>query len=196
MKRFALISTIFTILCVSAFGQENTINRIPVVGKDINQEQLSTYNSGVWFSAELLGGYSAHLSGDNMGVTEVDVTVGYRFNEYIKLGIGVGVRYYIDQKDLRRHHSAWGMPIFLGARGNIIPGKYRKCVPYWGFEIGTSIRDGVMFRPTVGLHIGEPRQAFTIGVSYMGQNIASSNILGENKNSFTSFFCLRLGYEF
>ena len=69
------------------------------------------------------------------------------------------------------------MPIFAALRGNMIPVLYR-VVPYWGLDFGGSIRDGVMLQPTIGIKVGEPRQAFTLGFSYMEQNIATSDAPG------------------
>lgn len=199
MKKYLLIISAVVLGAASVSAQENKVNRIPEKGHDVNQEQYTDYDRGFWIAAEALGGYSAHLEGHNMGVAEIDVTAGYRFNEFLKVGAGLGARYYIDQKNLRRHSSNWGMPIYLSARGNMMYGKYRKVVPWWGFDLGGSVRDGFMMRPTVGIRIGEPRQAFTLGFSYMGQNIGCWKIEegGTVKaDKFTSFFCLRLGYEF
>ncbi|MBD5206928.1 MAG: hypothetical protein HDS79_01455 [Bacteroidales bacterium] len=183
-----------TALCVNA--QENRVNRIPEVTPDSNQTRYEEFDKGFWWSAEALGGYSTRIYGHNMGMAELDVTAGYRFSEYIKVGLGLGARYYINQDHVRRYSSAWGMPIFVAARGNFVPGKYRFVTPYWGMEFGGSVRDGVMLRPTIGLHIGDPRSAFTIGLSYMGQSLATYNFEGHDATHFTSFFCLRLGYEF
>jgi hypothetical protein len=56
-----------------------------------------------------------------------------------------------------------------------------------------------MIRPTIGLRIGEPRSAFILGLSYMGQSIKSFEIVKNekvNKEKFASFFTIKLGYEF
>lgn len=196
MKRAFLFIFTVAIIFMAGASQENVVTRIPTVGIDVNQEQNTTYRKGFWIAAEALGGYSSHLSGHNFGVGEIDVTAGYRFNQFLKVGAGIGARMYINQKNARRHSSIWGMPLFVAARGNMIPDEYRKVVPYWGFEFGGSIRDGVMIRPTLGIRIGEPRQAFTLGVSYMGQNIACYDVDKHNNNRFTNFFCLRAGFEF
>ena len=191
-----IIVLLFLVTFLGAFSQNNQIKRIPTVGKDVNQEIFTEYDMGFWLAAEFLGGYSSHLSGHNMGVGELDLTVGYRINQFLKFGIGLGARSYINQKNLRRHSSSWGMPVYAAARGNMIPGFYRRIVPYWSMDIGGSIRDGFMFRPSVGMRIGKPRQAFTLAFSYMGQNIASNNTSGEKTEKFTSFFCIRLGFEY
>lgn len=195
MKKL-LLALVVAVGALQMSGQENQIKRIPGVGSDPNQSQYTTYERGVWLAAEVLGGYSCHFSSHNMAVAEVDMTVGYRINEFFKLGVGTGVRRHAWQHDLRSGNLAWGMPIFATVRGNLMPGLYRRTVPYYGIEVGGSIKDGFMIRPSVGVRIGEPRQAFTLALSYMGQDIKSYSESREKSYRYTSFVCLRLGYEF
>lgn len=161
------------------------------------------YETGFWFSAEALGGYSANVSKGkhNTPFAEVDVYAGYRINEFARVGLGLGGRYYFDPDYLRRVSHNWAMPIMFNVRGNFIPQEYRTVVPYYSVDIGSSITDGFMFRPTIGIRCGERRSAFLLGVTYMMQNMRG---LKENKETLewdnatlqTSFFALRLGYEF
>lgn len=195
MKRLTAFMAALVLIC-TASAQENEIRRIPQYSNDTEQNDYSTYESGFWMAAEALGGVSCHFSGSNLGLAEADVTAGYRFNQYIKVGAGIGARYYINQGHMRRTSIKWGMPLFVTARGNFISSTYRTCVPYWGVEVGGSIRDGFMWRPTLGLRFGEPRGAFTLGLSYMGQDLATLNNKGEKTTKYTNFICLRLGYEF
>lgn len=180
----------------SLFAQDNVVKRIPKVGHDSEQQNYATMDQGFWMSAEALGAMSCHLEGSNMGLAEVDVTAGYRISQYLKLGVGVGARYYINQDGHRRSSIKWGMPVFATVRGNFISSNYRTVVPYWGLEAGASIRDGMMVRPTIGVRIGEVRNAFTIGISYMGQELAILDKNGEKAEKYTNFVCIRLGYEF
>lgn len=198
MKRIALIAATLALTCV-AFAQDNEIRRIPGVGSDSNQISLSTLESGFWMGAELLGGSTLNLKTHNMGFTEADVVAGYRFNQYIKVGAGIGFRYYINQGCLRRPDIKWGFPLFVTARGNIIGSTYRRVVPYWGVEAGGTIQDGLFFRPTIGLRVGEIRHAFTVGLSYMCQNITQHKVVEDYTTKtykYMSFLSLRLGYEF
>ena len=190
----SFIAVIFVSL--SVFAQNNQINRIPTVGTDHEQKQFLLMQKGFWGAIEAMTGISTHFSGHNMGLAEIDVTAGYMFNQFFRIGGGLGARYYIDQGDLRRHKSAWGLPIYASARGNMMSNIYRRTIPYWDITIGGSLKDGFFFRPTLGLKIGEPRQAFIIGLSYMGQEIASCNYIGRKCERYTSFFCLRLGFEY
>ena len=167
-------------------------------------------DNGFWFSAEAIGGYSANVSDDmiNTPFAEIDLYVGYRINEFVRVGLGMGPRYYFMPKDgkeiLRRRESNWSMPIMLNLRGNFIPQDYRTVVPYYSLDIGGAVTDGFMLRPTIGIRCGERRSAFLLGISYMLQNMRGWGIkYDENGVGYrakvdhaTSFFALRLGYEF
>lgn len=151
-------------------------------------------NTGFWCAAELGEAVSVNLSRRNYTFTELDFVGGYRMSEFLRFGLGLGARFYNDNSS-RYSKVAWGMPIYATVRGNVIPGKYRDVVPYYSFDMGGSVRDGFMIRPGLGIRIGQKRSAFLINLSYLGQNIISR----ENdvrKNKFTSFFMLKIGYEF
>ena len=193
-KIFLIITLLATAFAVSA--QDNQVKRIPSKGYDPNQQQYTTFNRGFWFAAEAMGGISCHLKGHNLGFTEVDFTAGYRFSQYLRAGVGLGARYYIKQEELRRGSIKWGMPIFLAVRGNLMPGEYRHAVPFYSVEVGGSVRDGFMLRPSIGVRIGEPREAFVLALSYMGQNLATYDSEGGKCSKYTNFIALRLGYEF
>lgn len=198
MRRFTRIAAAMgaAILSLSAYAQENEVNRIPQIGTDTSQERYSTYESSVWFAVEATAGYSCHFTGHNMGIGEADITVGYRFNQYFKPGIGIGARYYIDPGYLRTNSVRWGFPLYAAVRGNIIDGTYRSVVPYYEVALGGTIRDGFMVRPSLGLHIGDPRRAFTIALSYLGQDVTVCKEAGKKYTKFNNFVALRLGYEF
>ena len=102
------------------------------------------------------------LFNSNFGYTEIDAVAGYRFNEYVRVGLGLGARYYFDNNKVRSTLSEWAFPIFLNVRGNFIPTRYRDVVPYYSFDIGVTVRDGFMLRPTVGLRVGRERSAWAM----------------------------------
>lgn len=162
-------------------------------------KDYSKFDSGFWATIETNTGYLFNFEDTRLGFVDLDIVGGYRFNEYARLGLGVGARYYIGNNDYRKDNTEWAFPIFANIRGNIISAKYRTVVPFYSFDIGTSCRDGFMIRPTIGLRIGEPRSAFILGLSYMGQSIKSFEIVKNekvNKEKFASFFTIKLGYEF
>lgn len=161
----------------------------------------SKLNQGFWFSVEGMGGYSMNVSDrvDNTAIAEVDLYGGYRVNEYLRVGLGLGARYYFEPGNLREKSHKWGMPIMLNVRGNFIPQDYRTVVPYYSLDIGGTVPDGFMLRPTIGARFGQPRSAFVLGLSYMLQNMKGWELkdgVNVSKNRPISFLMLRLGYEF
>lgn len=162
-------------------------------GKD-NYKDYSSYNKGFWFSTNAEVGYSTRLSSGvkNGGYSEVDVVGGYRMNQYLKVGAGFGARWYFQNSNIRLKKEKWAFPLFLNVRGNFIPEEYRTAIPYYSLDIGTTFEDGFMIRPTIGMRFGEPRSAFLLSLSYVGQTL--KNEVGQHR--MVSFLALNLGYEF
>ena len=182
---------------VAATAQINQVTRLPEVGASEKQADYTSAGSGFWMAAEASAAYSCRLFNSNFGYTEIDAVAGYRFNEYVRVGLGFGARYYFDNNQVRSTLSEWAFPIFLNVRGNFIPTRYRDVVPYYSFDIGGTVRDGFMLRPTVGLRVGRERSAFLVGLGYVGQDLStySRDNLRETRR-FVNFITLKLGYEF
>lgn len=154
------------------------------------------YSEGFFMAVEASGGYSLNINRPNFGYAELDVVGGYRFSEYLRAGIGLGGRYYANNVDARNTSSRWGLPLFLNLRGNFIPGEYRDVVPFWSADIGTTFPDGVMFRPSIGIRVGQERSAFILSVGYLGQSIRTYGNGEHADHPFYSFITMKLGYEF
>ena len=178
---------------VAASAQIN----LPQVGAPEKQADYTSAGSGFWMAAEASAAYSCRLFNSNFGYTEIDAVAGYRFNEYVRVGLGLGARYYFDNNKVRSTLSEWAFPIFLNVRGNFIPTRYRDVVPYYSFDIGVTVRDGFMLRPTVGLRVGRERSAFLVGLGYVGQDLSTYSRDNLRKTRrFVNFITLKLGYEF
>lgn len=201
MKKL-LISILALFSVVSAAqAQENTVNRIPSTGSNDAVKDYSAAGSGFWIAAELSGGASLRLNHSNVSFGELDVTGGYRFNSYLKVGVGFGGRCFINNDRLRFSSVPWDFPVYVNVRGSFIDDTYRTCVPYYSFDLGAAVRDGFMVRPTVGVRFGQPRNAFLLGLSYIGQVVKGYDDdmtpgLVVEKSRFVSMLALRLGYEF
>jgi len=168
-----------------------------------SDHNYSQQDKGFWFSVEATGGYSANVSKqmDNTAFAEMDFYVGYRTSEFFRVGMGLGGRYYFNPGILRRKSHNWAIPIMINVRGNIIPQDYRTVVPYYSVDVGSTVTDGFLLRPTLGIRCGERRSAFLLGVSYMLQVMSGYESKYEpgnhnEKTLNTSFFGLRIGYEF
>ncbi|MCC8154321.1 MAG: hypothetical protein LIP01_08960 [Tannerellaceae bacterium] len=160
--------------------------------KKIKYIDYSELNTGYWISPEISAGSSVLLNKRNVQVVNASVVNGYRFSEFLKVGIGVGVRYYIDNDKFRDSSIPWAFPVFANVRGNFMTNEYRKTVPYWSVDVGVAIRDGLIFAPTLGLRIGERRSAFLVGITYSYENPEKLN----NDSSGTSFLLGKIAYEF
>lgn len=155
--------------------------------------------TGFWFAAELQGGVTVRPNKHNMQFGELDVVAGYRISDYVRVGVGIGGRYYGGNHDFRANSGEFSVPIYANVRGNFIPTEYRKVVPYYSFDLGGALRDGVFLRPTIGLRIGEPRAAFLIGISYLGQSTKmwkDDATKPTKEDKFFSGVSLKIGYEF
>ena len=199
MRLNRVILALIVALCpVIAFGQDRALNRIPQrVDHDPTISNRSEQTTGFWWGADFSLGYSLRFGEPgraNGGFGELDVNAGWRFNEYFMVGPGIGVRYYFPAHHLRAKNSPVGVPIYVGVRGNFMSNLYRKVVPYYAFDIGGTVNDGFMLRPTVGLKFGNIRNALLLGLTYTGQSMKTIDSMGGSK--FVSFLSLRVGYEF
>lgn len=200
MKKIAALIACIAIM-MPALAQENQVTRIPTVpSKDSNSPRsVRTYETGFWIAPELTGGITCRTNHPNLGFGEFDVSGGYRFCQYLKVGIGAAVRYYFNNDKVRFKNTKVVFPLYFNVRGNMIDETYRTTVPYYSFDIGATTQDGFMVRPTVGIRIGESRGAFLLGLSYVGQNYRVKVSDGTNVvrgNHFISGVALRVGYEF
>lgn len=199
MKKMIILAMAAMSVMVCA-AQENQIKRQPEINTNSEQKEYTENNTGFWAAVEASGAYSCRLFHSNFSLAEVDAVFGYRFSDFVRIGIGVGGRYYFDNDKVRYTKSEWAFPLYANVRGNFIPMQYRNVVPYYSFDIGGTIRDGMLVRPTLGLRFGKDRSAFLLGLGYLGQDLKTfaCNEKGElkSKRKFVSFVTLKLGYEF
>lgn len=197
-KRFFAGIIALTAMIANGLAQSTPtrVVKMPTEGNlGVNQTDYSDLSKGFFMAGEVSGGIAVNSGANNLSFTELSATGGYRFSEYLRVGIGIGARYYIDNKNVRYMSHDWGLPLFVNVRGNFIPTVYRNVVPFWSMDLGTSFPDGVMVRPTVGIRVGQERSAFVASIGYMGQNIRTRFYPGKDHN-FKSFITLKLGYEF
>lgn len=198
-SKIILAAIAFAAMCVPAADAQSKPTRevkMPTEhGLGVTQTNYQDKTTGFFMAGEAVGGYSLNSGKDNFGFAEIDATGGYRFSEFFRAGIGLGVRRYFNDESARHMHHQWGMPLFVNFRGNFISTDYRNAVPFWSIDFGGSFPDGAMIRPTVGVRVGQQRSAFIASIGYMGQNIKTL-VNPDKKHSFYSFIAIKLGYEF
>ena len=145
-----------------------------------------------WCAIEAGGGSTAMENKKNVAMIGATYTAGYRLNQYLKVGAGLGVLYYPNSENVRDTKNHLSMPLFINARGNILPDDIRYTVPFWSVNVGTSIPDGFFLTPSVGLRIGEKRNAFLVSVGYTLRHMKA---YPECTNNYSGAL-LKLGYEF
>ncbi len=183
------------------------IENLPAAPESRYRDYASS-TKGFWAAAELAGGVSIDHDSAIKSTYPVDLhfTFGYRFSEYLQVGVGVGFRHYFDGKMARCYlndkdeceNYKWAFPIYANLRGLFLSGQSRSVVPYWSVEAGHAINDGFMASPTLGLRFGTmERHHFLLGLSYTAQY---TRLWGDAEPGY-KFGCLhvlqlKLGYQF
>lgn len=190
MKKIILF--VFAVSASAIMNAQYRDVKLPDPPKQPNYRDYTTENSGFWYAIDAEGASSVMVHSKNMQFANLAFTGGYRINEFIRFGIGLGVRYYVNNADVRDSDNKFGIPIFANVRGNIISASDRDGVPFWSLNIGGVTNDGFYFSPTLGYSFGGLRNNFQIGVSY---NMTCFRNCNKTDMAY-SYFGLKIGYEF
>ncbi len=166
--------------------------KLPDTPKQTNYRNYETENKGFWCAVEAEGASSVMVHEPNMQYVNLSWAGGYRLNEFLRLGAGLGVRYYVNNADVRDTDNKFGIPIFAIVRGNFMSGFNRDGVPFWSLNVGGITNEGFFASPTFGYSFGGLRNNFQIGISYTITSFKNCN----KTNMAYSYFGLKLGYEF
>lgn len=109
-------------------------------------------------------GYQTGVNFSSQDVIKLNIIYGYQVNPFFSLGLGTGVRYYIDGSD------AFLIPVFADFRGYLPLNS--KISPYISLGIGYSFDTsdtfnsvGFMFNPTIGMNFKvSDKSAMNIGL--------------------------------
>lgn len=190
MKKICFLIMLL-VSATSAFAQYREVT-MPEAPRNSNYRNYDMEDAGFWCAVEAEGGSSVMVNSDNMQYTGLSFTGGYRINEFLRFGAGIGVRYYVNNAEVRDTDNKFGVPIFANVRGNFISAYDRDGVPFWSFNIGGITNEGFFATPTVGYSFGGLRNNFQIGISYTITSFRNY----EKKDMAYSYFGLKLGYEF
>ncbi|MCD8290912.1 MAG: hypothetical protein LUC91_05360 [Prevotella sp.] len=188
MKKLFLLSFVFCATII--YAQEVRLPELPK-----NRTHYTDYNikeSGYWTTITANVTTTLRFNHKNMQNIGADWINGYRFNEFLRVGIGLGLRYYINNDHVRSSDVAWTFPIFADIRGNIISQQDRGAVPYWSVDLGGEVRGGIYFSPTIGYRFGTQRGSFLVGISY---TLQQSDTWKKSDECYSGV-SIKLGYEF
>ena len=185
-----LIVAMMLVASGNACSQERVIKMPEQPKKSFN---IAEEDVSYWCAIELGGGSTTMENKKNVAMLGASYVGGYRFNQYLKVGAGLGILYYPNNSNVRDTKNHLAMPLFLNIRGNMLSDEIRRTIPYWSVNIGTTLPDGFFMTPTVGLRIGEKRNAFLVGVSYTIRHLKTAPSYSTDNYSGV---LLKLGYEF
>lgn len=184
---------LFAILLILTTGLTVAQVRLPERPKRPVYVDHSELDNGFWCAVEGTVGSSILFNENNAQRMGLVVTGGYMVNEYFKIGVGLGTKYYFNHNERLRNTSIpWVIPVYLDIRGNMLSQEVRNFVPYWSVDIGAMVRDGIFFSPTIGMRFGEKRSSWLLGLNFTVQEI--KNIPTESKA--VCFLGIKAGYEF
>ncbi len=183
----ALAVTVLAAMSVSA--QSNV--RLPERPNRASRSDYAQYDRGFWCAVEATGGTTALSHRRNMQPVGLDVVGGYRFSEFLKVGIGVGGTYCIEAKHVRRSDD-WLFPIYADVRGNFITQNDTDSAPYWEMAIGGQVNGGFWMGPTLGYRWGGQRSSFLLGLNFQLMQLDT----WKKNNELLAVWSLKLGYEF
>ena len=198
-KLFAFLAVAFT--CVTALSAQTREVRMPNQPKGRPEyHSISQMEQGFWCAIEADLATSVMTQSRNMQSVGLQFVGGYRVSEFLRLGVGVGFRNYVNDNDVRYRDDAWAFPVFVNARGNISSQWFYHAVPFWSLSTGAAIRDGFFLQPNIGVRFGTQRNAATLQLGYRLQQMNTTYGLNDNalynKNDNVNMVALTLGYEF
>lgn len=189
MKRIVLL-LLAAVSVLSASAQYRDV-KLPEKPKQEGHRNYLAENKGFWFTVDLEGGSSIMSATPNMQYVAATAAAGYRFSQYLRVGIGLGAKYYVHNAYVRNTDNKVGVPLFANVRGNFISAYDRDGVPFWSVNIGGLTHEGFFASPTIGYSFGGMRNNFLIGISY---TIQSFKDFTQARRTY-SYFGLKLAYE-
>lgn len=191
MLKRCLLFLVMLAMVTSVSAQYRDV-KLPEKTKQQNYRDYDDENNGFWCAIDVEGASSVMVNSRNMQFANLAWTGGYRLNEYLRVGAGLGVRYYMNNADVRDTDNKFGIPIFANLRGNFVSAYERDGVPFWSVNIGGITNEGFFASPTFGYSFGGLRNNFQVGISY---TITSFKNYKKTDTAY-SYFGVKVGYEF
>jgi hypothetical protein len=184
----------------NSFDYESTLNEkitqdhISVNFPEQKSDTIASSNSQMRYIGYAELGYSAGIGNEGLSVLKLNVVNGYQINQYLSIGFGTGLRYFIG-------FDAAVLPIFANFRAHLAN---KKVSPYFSMDAGTTLNIfdgfrniGALVSPTGGLSIRfHDNSTINFGIGYEMQgltlykNNGSSIKVNSNGLSFILGFSL------
>jgi hypothetical protein len=175
MKKLLIIAIILMSF-VSGWAQHNENITLPERPKRAKYVDYSTKRTGYWLAAQVGAGFSTIPS----VYAQFDFVNGYRFSEFLKVGIGISPKVGTN--------GTSSIPVYAEVRGNIISQEDTMFAFYWNADIGYAINGGFYASPGIGVRFGGIRHNILAGIYYA--------LEGQKDDSPSHMVGFRIGYEF
>lgn len=186
-----LSTVLVSLCCTTAFSQYRPVT-LPQKPVRTEYKDLNSQDNGFWCAVDVDGGSSLMYGKTNLQYANLLFTGGYRINEYLRIGVGLGLRTYVNNNEVRKSDSPLALPLFVNARGNILSAHDREAVPFWSVNAGGVVGDGLLFNPTLGYSFGGLRHNFLVGLSYTLSTFTDN---AQHKCTY-NYLGVKVGYEF
>lgn len=186
-----ILSLLTLLITTTAIAQYRDVV-LPEKPKQTGYKNYDKEDTGFWCAIETDAGSSVMEGKTNMQYADLHLTAGYRVNEFLRFGLGFGLRTYLNNASVRNSDSRFGIPIFANIRGNFLSAQDRDGAPFWSFNIGGITNDGFYASPTIGYRFGGLRNNFLVGINYSIVGFKNCN----KRTTAYSYIGLKFGYEF
>lgn len=195
MRRLVCIVILCLGVEVLSLAQQKDII-LPEVPDRAHYVDYSVKRSGWWCAAQLSGAFATTEDDMYARVFQFDFINGYRFSEFLKVGLGISPRIYASGNDFpldddKLLFGIYSLPVYADIRGNFVSQEDTMFAPYWNVDFGYAINEGVYLSPGVGLKYGGIRHNLLIGINYTLQGHSAGEF-----NKPIHLLGIRLGYEF
>lgn len=175
MKKLLILTAVLFCMAATASAQHNQNITMPEKPQRAKYVDYSVLRTGYWVAAQA----GAFYGSQNTFVGQFDLTMGYRFSEFLKVGVGVAPRIGLPS-----------IPVYADVRGNFISQEDTMFALCWSADIGYAFNQGGIYvSPGIGARFGGLRHNLLIGINYILQGQPSPadalHLVG-----------LRIGYEF
>lgn len=150
------------------------------------------------YQGEVLLGYAVGVGNNPIDRVPIHIVNGVRFNDYLSMGIGVGIEYWCYYKGFMEQ-STYTLPVYANIKGYLLVTK--RVSPFIGLDLGYNIGagkfselGGLLATPAVGVSFGVTNNfAINFSVGYAYQKMKEGNLLNDGSSNGLT---IKVGFQF
>lgn len=150
------------------------------------------------YQGEVLLGYSVGVGDASIDRVPLHIVNGVRFNDYLSMGVGVGIEYWCYYKGFMKQ-STYTVPVYANIKGYLPVSK--RVSPFIGLDLGYNVGvgefsglGGFLATPAVGVSFEVTNNfAINLSVGYAYQKMEKGNIFDDG---YSNGLTIRVGFQF